>query len=148
MYDPFAPRINGKRMVSWLSVREPNAHARIKKPVANAYSISVLKEYEPLVDDMIIKFMDRLGDTGRDEDAKTCDLAVWLRLCRFQSTAIFAALITSDAFDVIMHLTFSDTLGFLDAGGDIDNFLVSLDQNLDRSGLVSAIIIEVTEAAD
>ena len=81
MYDPFAPRVNGKPVASWLSVREPKTHARIKKPVASAYSLSGLKEYEPLVDDMIMKFMDRLEESGKGTG--TCDMAVWLRLCRF-----------------------------------------------------------------
>ena len=136
MYDPFAPRVNGKPAVSWLSVREPNAHARIKKPIASAYSLSVLKEYEPPVDEMITKFMNRLEESGRDQDSRICDMAVWLRLCRLFINHYWVTLILSDAFDVIMHLTFSDTLGFLDAGQDVDDFMALLDENGDRSGLV------------
>ena len=41
-----------------------------------------------------------------------------------------------DAFDVIMHLTFSDTLGFLDAGADVNGFMAALDENLDSAALV------------
>lgn len=82
MYDPFAPRVNGKPAISWLSVREPIAHARIKNPIASAYSLTVLKEYEQLVDDMIAKFMNRLELFGRDGDGEPCDMAIWLRLCR------------------------------------------------------------------
>ena len=85
MYHPFAPRVNGKPAVSWLSVREPNAHARIEKPIASAYSLTVLKKYESLVDDMIRKFMTRLEVFGRDEGGKTCDMAIWLRLCRLNT---------------------------------------------------------------
>ncbi len=148
MYDPFAPRVNGKPVVSWLSVRDPNAHARIKKPIASAYSLSVLKEYEPLVDDMILKFMDRLEDFGKNQKAEPCDMAVWLRLCRSSAYGCRVTLMVLDAFDVIMHLTFSDTLGFLDAGGDIRDFMASLDRNSDRSGLVKVMAIEVKKFAD
>jgi len=42
-----------------------------------------------------------------------------------------------DALDVIMHLTFSNTLGFLDAGGDVEDFMASLSKNSARSALVS-----------
>ncbi len=142
MYDPFAPRVNGKPAVSWLSVREPKIHAQIKKPIASAYSLSVLKEYESLVDDMILKFMNRLQGLGTTQDARFCDMAVWLRLCMFPVYDHRATLMFSDAHDVIMHLTFSDTLGFIATGGDIDNFLFDLDRNLDRAGLVEALTNE------
>ena len=148
MYDPFSPRVNGKPVVSWLSVRDPNAHARIKKPIASAYSISVLKGYEPPVDDMILKFMDRLEDFGKNQNAEPCDMAVWLRLCRFSTYGCKVTLMILDAFDVIMHLTFSDTLGFLEAGGDVHDFMASLDRNSDRSGLVSVMAVEVKKFAD
>lgn len=148
MYDPFAPRVNGKPVVSWLSVRDPKAHAEIKKPVARAYSLSELKEYEPLVDDMIVKFMDRLEDFSKDKNPEPCDMAVWLRLCRFSVHGPSFALTSSDAFDVIMHLTFSDSLGFLEAGGDIGDFMVSLDRNSDKSGLVEVLNIEAEDVAD
>ena len=82
MYDAFAPRVNGKPVPSWLSVREPKAHARIKNPIASAYSPSALKGYEPLVDDMIMKCMDRLKESEKVLATGTCDMAVWLRLCR------------------------------------------------------------------
>ena len=54
----------------------------------------------------------------------------------------------SDAFDVIMHLTFSDTMGFLDAGGDIENWMALLDENGDRSGLVIVPNPECVNFAD
>lgn len=54
-----------------------------------------------------------------------------------------------DAFDVIQQVTLSDTMGFIDAGGDIDGFFRNLDAALDRSGLVSyvnviSIIVKLT----
>lgn len=47
MYDTFAPRVNGKLVISWFSVRDPETHASIKKPIAGAYSMTKLTEYEP-----------------------------------------------------------------------------------------------------
>ena len=54
----------------------------------------------------------------------------------------------TDAHDVIMYLTFSNTLGFLDAGGDIENFMFSLDKNMNRSGLVSSALVQAPTHAD
>ena len=64
------------------------------------------------------------------------------------TSSTLATLTTPDAFDVILHLTFSNTLGFLEAGGDVSDFMVSLDRNLDRTGLVKATDTEVVDAAD
>ena len=81
MYDPFAPRVNGKRFEQILSVRESKAHAAMKKPIASAYSLSILTDYEPLVDDMIKKFIDRIEEEFNARKDKVCDMALWLRLC-------------------------------------------------------------------
>lgn len=81
MYDQFAPRVNGKPAHSWLSIRDPVQHERIKKPIAGAYSLSVLRDYEPLVDEMIIKFMDCLEGSAKMQSNRMCDMALWLRLC-------------------------------------------------------------------
>ena len=45
-------------------------------------------------------------------------------------------LTAQDAHDVILHLTFSHTLGLMDAGGDIDGFISKLDGNLNSLALV------------
>lgn len=57
-------------------------------------------------------------------------------------------LMSSDSLDVIMHLTFSDSLGFLDVGGDINDFMGSLDRGLDRAGLVRVVMIDCTDNVD
>lgn len=57
-------------------------------------------------------------------------------------------LMFSDSLDVIMHLTFSDSLGFLDVGGDISDFMGSLDRGLDRAGLVRVVMIDFTDNVD
>ncbi len=83
MYDHFAPCVNGKAVNSWLSVRDARIHASIKKPVANAYSLTTLVEYEPLVDEMIRKFVIRIEETAGNQVDECTDMALWLRLCTF-----------------------------------------------------------------
>lgn len=81
MYDIFAPRVDGKPANSWLSVRDAKIHASIKRPIANAYSLTALMEYEPLVDDMIKKFVIRIEETLGHQIDECIDMATWLRLC-------------------------------------------------------------------
>jgi len=82
MYDPFAVRVKGKRFQTSLSVREPKEHAALTKPVVSAYALSILTEYEPLVDETIRKFMDRAEQESSGEEGKWVDMALWMRLCK------------------------------------------------------------------
>ncbi|MCJ1246209.1 hypothetical protein MMC30_003415 [Trapelia coarctata] len=121
----YVPRIYGVTagfLKTSLSVREPKEHAAMTKPVVSAYALSVLTEYELLVDETIRKFMDRVEQEGGGEGGNWVDVALWMRLY---------------ALDVIMHLTFSNTLGFLDAGGDVEDFTASLSKNSARSALLA-----------
>ena len=107
----------------------------MRKPVNAFYSLTSLTEYEPLIDQMNLKFMRRLDDEF-GACGKVCDMSLWMRLCEFQTLPNMARLRLADAMDVIMHLTFSDTLGFLDSGKDRNGFLKQLDTNIDRSAKV------------
>ena len=44
---------------------------------------------------------------------------------------------TKDAMDVIMDITFSQNLGFLDTGTDVNGFLAINDKNQDSAALVN-----------
>lgn len=88
MYDAFAPRINGKRSTWWLSARDPQDVATIKKPIAAAYSFSTVSDYEPLVDEMITKFISRLDEEFAQQKGRVCDMALWLRLCTLIDNAV------------------------------------------------------------
>ncbi|KAL8958172.1 MAG: hypothetical protein Q9193_004720 [Seirophora villosa] len=124
MYDGFARRINGKLAHSSLSTQDPKVHANFRKPIASAFSLTAVTAYEPLVDDMVSKFLSRLGEVSQDPREGTCNMALWSRLY---------------AHDVILHLTFSNTLGFMDAGADVDDFMSKLDGNLNRNALLSTM---------
>ncbi|KAL9604219.1 MAG: hypothetical protein Q9219_000617 [cf. Caloplaca sp. 3 TL-2023] len=105
MYDAFARRTNGRIVHSSLSTQDPKANLKFRKPIAAAYSLNALAAYEPLVDDVIAKFITRL----------------------------------EDAHDVILHLTFSNTIGFMDTGADVDQFIEKLDGNLNKIALMSTM---------
>lgn len=64
-------------------------HARMKRPIASAYSLSTLEEFEPLIDSTTAVFLERLDELFAGT-GKVCDLETWLQWY---------------AFDVIRELT-------------------------------------------
>ena len=88
MYDPFSPRVKGKPLASLLSERDEKVHLALRRPVASAYTLSTLLDYEPLVDTMIEKLLNYLSPYATE--GKVCDLNSWLRWCMYPSKAIRA----------------------------------------------------------
>lgn len=70
--------VHGKRTASLVFTTDEQQHALMKRPVANAYSLSTLVEFEPLIDSTTAVFLDRL-DEQFAETGKTCDLGTWLQ---------------------------------------------------------------------
>ncbi|KAL9106661.1 MAG: hypothetical protein Q9227_008313 [Pyrenula ochraceoflavens] len=140
MYDAFGPRINGRREVSWLSVRNPLDHAAIKKPIAGAYAFSIILEYEPLVDEVISRFLKRLDSEFAAQSGRICDMAFWMRFCMPERCTIAVdADLSIVAYDVITHLTLGESLGFLDKGVDVQGFMQQSDKNLSLTALLSTM---------
>lgn len=90
--------------------------ARSRRPVAHAYSLSTMVEYEGLVDSTIALLLSRL-DTQYADTGEVLDLGLWLQFF---------------AFDVIGELTFSKRLGFLAHGSDVESIIRSIGANFDR----------------
>ncbi|KAL8992099.1 MAG: hypothetical protein Q9169_007372, partial [Polycauliona sp. 2 TL-2023] len=120
MYDAFATLHNGEVTYTSLATQDPAWALHYRKPIAAAFSVNAVAVYEPTVDQMIDKFISRLRAIVQDPGEAPPDMALWSRLY---------------AHDVILHLTFGNTLGFMDAGADIDGFISKLDANLDRAAL-------------
>lgn len=100
--------------------------------MGNAYALSSLLTFEPLVDSTILAFLGELegrfvrGLAGDDREERgekgICDFGTWLQYF---------------AFDVIGELTFSKRLGFLDRGEDVDGIIGSVERNLNYFAVVS-----------
>jgi hypothetical protein len=105
--------VNGKRAASLVAITEETEHARTKRAIAHAYSLTKLVEFEELVDSTINVFLDtlssRFASTGQ-----TCDLGRYLQYL---------------AFDVIGELTFSKRLGFLETGEDVNGIIAAIGAN-------------------
>jgi cytochrome P450 len=97
----------GRRLPSLFSTTDEAFHANLRRSVNNAFSMSTLIQYEPLVDDVIQVF---LNQTERffAEPGRICDFAKWLQFF---------------AFDVIGQITYSKRHGFIDRGADVDGMV-------------------------
>jgi len=61
--------------------RDENYHVMIRKPIANAYSMSTVIEFEPAVDSTIALFMSKLDQYSHSE--VSIDFGVWLHRYAF-----------------------------------------------------------------
>jgi hypothetical protein len=112
-YSCFQNIVNGKRAASLVAMTDESQHAKSKRLIAHAYSLSTLVEYEELVDrttDVFLKTLEDRFATG----AETLDLGRYLQFF---------------AFDVIGELTFSRRLGFIEQGIDVNNIIDAIGAN-------------------
>jgi cytochrome P450 len=105
--------VNGKRAASLVAMTDETEHARTKRAIANAYSLTKLVEFEELVDSTINVFLDTLSSRFASI-GQTCDLGRYLQYF---------------AFDVIGELTFSKRLGFLETGEDVNGIIAAIGAN-------------------
>ena len=119
-YSVWQNMVNGKRAASMVFTTDEAQHARMKRPVAAAYSLSTLVEIEPLIDSTTAVFMSRLDDLFA-ETGKVCDFGKWLQWY---------------AFDVIGELTFSKRLGFLEKAQDVEGICAAVGANFDRCSVL------------
>jgi hypothetical protein len=112
----------GRAIQSMFNTTDETLHRQLKRPVAHAYAMSTLKEFEPFVDSttslLLQKLAEKYADTGTE-----CDLGQWLHWY---------------AFDVIGELTFSKRLGFLEEERDIGGVMKNITESLDYASVVSS----------
>ncbi|KIW33140.1 uncharacterized protein PV07_00011 [Cladophialophora immunda] len=118
----------GRRLYTMFSTTDEKFHAKLRRAVSNAYAMSTLVQFEPLVDSTTLAFLDQLekrfaGKIGRDG---ICDFSTWLQFY---------------AFDVIGELTYSKRLGFVDRGVDIDGIIGNLEWLLNYAAIVGQVPI-------
>jgi cytochrome P450 len=112
-YSCFQNIVNGKRAASLVAMTDESQHAKSKRLIAHAYSLSTLVEYEELVDRTTDVFLKTLEDRFATGD-ETLDLGRYLQFF---------------AFDVIGELTFSRRLGFIEQGVDVNNIIDAIGAN-------------------
>ncbi|KAL5320426.1 hypothetical protein ACEPPN_011230 [Leptodophora sp. 'Broadleaf-Isolate-01'] len=113
----------GKPLHSLFNTEDEKFHAKLRRSVASAYSMSNLVTFEPLVDSTIAAFITQLRNRVVDRAGEdgVLDFGTWLQYY---------------AFDVIGELTFSQRLGFVDQGKDIEGVISVLERMLNYFAVV------------
>lgn len=121
---------NGKPTVTLFTSLSEAHHANIKRPIAAAYSMTTLTEFEPFVDRTIALLftqLDRLYTTppaAPYTSPPPCPLFDYLQFY---------------AFDVIGELTTSKPLGFLSTGRDVSNIIRDLNTTMDYNAAIGQL---------
>ncbi|KAH6642759.1 pisatin demethylase [Boeremia exigua] len=117
---------NGRELHSMFNTTDEVFHAKLRRAVSNAYAMSTLVKFEPLVDSTTEAFVKQLKQrfADRQDDSGICDLGTWLQYY---------------AFDVIGELTFSARIGFVDRGLDVDSIIGDLEWLLNYVAVVGQI---------
>jgi cytochrome P450 len=99
------------------SVRDETIHKAKKRPVANAFSMSTMRELEPMNDACSEILLRNMAErTGQD-----VDLGKWLHWY---------------AFDVISSITFSNRLGFMEQEKDVGSIIEAIEGRLVYNSIV------------
>jgi cytochrome P450 len=98
-------------MESMFTTREPNYHKNLKRPVAQLFSMTNMRHYEPYADECTAIFIDSMRDLS-EARSDPVDLSAWLQWY---------------AFDVIACITFQRRFGFMEGRRDVDNMIGDLD---------------------
>ncbi|KAI9871246.1 MAG: hypothetical protein M1823_008505, partial [Watsoniomyces obsoletus] len=114
----------GIPLVTLFTSTDEAFHAKLRRSVNNAYAMSSLVQFEPLVDSTIKEFLRqlRVRNTSQSGVDAIFDFGEWLQYF---------------AFDVICELTFSKRMGFVDRGEDVENIISNLQWILDYAAVVS-----------
>lgn len=101
-------------------ITDEDQHKAAKRPIAHAYAMTTLLDYEPYVDSTSLVLIDRLRSLYAD-NGKVCDFGEWLQWY---------------AFDVIGEMTFSRRFGFLEQGKDVGGII----DTVQDSGYYTAVV--------
>jgi cytochrome P450 len=116
----------GIPLVTLFTSTDEAFHAKLRRAVNNAYAMSSLVQFEPLVDSTIKEFLTQLRsrNTAQNGINAIFDFGEWLQYF---------------AFDVICELTYSKRMGFVERGEDVENIISDLQWVLDYAAVVSFI---------
>ncbi|KAH8707621.1 pisatin demethylase [Phaeosphaeriaceae sp. PMI808] len=97
----------GQTLLSLFSTTDEDFHAKYRRCVNNAFAMSSLVNYEPLVSSTLTYWLDKTDEMFANT-GKSCNFNQWLQFF---------------AFDVIGDLTWSKRLGFVEGNEDVDSII-------------------------
>lgn len=119
----------GEVLQSLFGTQDQDYHAKLRKTVSNAFSMTSLVQYEPRVNDTIRVFLKRTEELFANPH-EPCDFVLWLQYF---------------AFDVITEITYSTRVGFVDRCEDVDGIIAWLDKIFDYQAPVSPASISCNQ---
>jgi len=129
-YDSASALVNGQIVHNVFSQPDENKHAAEKRPIAKYYSPTGVATLEPLIDETITHLCNELDRRflvkSAAGGAEAFDLGDWILYY---------------AWDVVGTVTFSQPLGYLSAGHDLDGTLRASENLLDYFSWVGCLPI-------
>lgn len=114
----------GHAVLNLFSTTDEDYHAKLRRCVNHAFSMSTLLSYEPLVSSSTVFFLQQTLERFV-KPGESVDFAHWLQYY---------------AFDVIGELAWSKRLGFVEKNKDIDGIIAQVDWTLDYGVVVSCTV--------
>jgi hypothetical protein len=83
MYRPNDVLINGMRLSNIFNTQDNDWHDKYMKPIRGLWTMTKVLEMEPLIDETLSKFTDKLGAKFVDgpKPGTTCMMDDWLAYC-------------------------------------------------------------------
>ncbi|KAJ5673992.1 hypothetical protein N7462_009431, partial [Penicillium macrosclerotiorum] len=110
MYRPNDVLIEGHRLSNLFNTQDEEWHNQNIRPIRGLWSMTKALEYEPLIDETLIKFVDKLALRFVDgkNSGKICPADEWIGFF---------------AWDVTANFSFGRHYGFIDQEKDVDNLI-------------------------
>ncbi|KAJ5570864.1 hypothetical protein N7535_004524 [Penicillium sp. DV-2018c] len=110
MYRPNDVLLNGHRVSNLFNTQDEDWHNQNIRPIRSLWTMTKVLEYEPLIDETIIKFVDKLALRFVDGDnaGKICPADEWIGFF---------------AWDVTANFSFGRHYGFIDQEKDVDSLI-------------------------
>jgi cytochrome P450 len=115
--------VNGRRLPSLFSSQDETYHARYRRCVNGAFSMSNMVSYEPLVESTLSVFLDQTEKLFESRGS-VCNFGRWLQFF---------------AFDVIGELTWSKRIGFIERNEDVSGIIGFIAGFLEYAGPVCSL---------
>ncbi|RPA85865.1 cytochrome P450 [Ascobolus immersus RN42] len=98
-------------------------HARLKKRVAGAYSMTNIRRMEHIIDGHVISLLRHLNNRFA-KPGKLCDFAKWIQYF---------------AYDVVTDVAFGRAIGFMEAGKDLGGFVDYMRSSLPATAVLTRV---------
>jgi hypothetical protein len=115
-----SPFYEDKIMPNMFTVRDPNQHQALRRPVVQKFSMSSIKALEPFADECTKIFIDSM----KDLKGESVDLGVWLQWY---------------AFDVIGAITFHRRFGFMETRQNFKGMIADIEMVLRYAGTIGQV---------